>query len=354
MQFLSLTASAELTGLALMSKYFFTAALCMLIVMTLAYLWYTIGTARLATQVTKERVQSRSRTKSTEVNKRSITSEGGGVTTIALSDVVLHDQPDGEKPIALNSNLITIGRIGTALGWFVVFMLFMSQLFRTIVIQHAPWSNLYEFSLSFTFALLLCYLIFEAIFHERVRAWGLYVCLLALVTIGIAIYLGITFNMINGSQELIPALQDKPILTVHVSMAIFAYALFSVSFGAALIVLIQNGEGQRFTWLPSAEAADELAYKAVIVGFPLLALTLILGAYWANYAWGHYWSWDPKETSALVTWLIYAIYLHARGIRGWHGKRAAWLLALGFAATLFTYYGVSFFVPSLHSYAHPM
>ncbi|HWZ18501.1 MAG TPA: c-type cytochrome biogenesis protein CcsB, partial [Ktedonobacteraceae bacterium] len=246
------------------------------------------------------------------------------------------------------------GRIGTTLGWFVVFMLFMSQLFRTIVVQHAPWSNLYEFSLSFTFALLLCYLIFEARFHERVRAWGLYVCLLALITIGIAIYLGITFNMINGTQQLIPALQDQPILTVHVSMAIFAYALFSVSFGAALIVLIQNGEGQRFAWLPSAEAADELAYKAVIVGFPLLALTLILGAYWANYAWGHYWSWDPKETSALVTWLIYAIYLHARGIRGWHGKRAAWLLTLGFAATLFTYYGVSFFVPSLHSYARPM
>src|SRR2546421_2629533 len=353
MQLLSLTASAELTGLALMSKYFFTAALSMLIVMTLAYLWYTIGTVRLAKQVAVERVQSRSRTKSNKVSKGNITNEGGGVTTIVLSDVVLHDQPDGEKPIALNRNLIAIGRIGTMLGWFVVFMLFMAQLFRTIVVQHAPWSNLYEFSLSFTFALLLCYLIFEALFHERVHAWGLYVCLLALITIGIAIYLGITYNMTNGTQQLIPALQDQPILTVHVSMAIFAYALFSVSFGAALIVLIQNGEGQRFAWLPSAEAADELAYKAVIVGFPLLALTLILGAYWANYAWGHYWSWDPKETSALVTWLIYAVYLHARGIRGWRGKRIAWLLTLGFAATLFTYYGVSFFVPSLHSYATP-
>ncbi len=334
MQLLSLTASADLTGLALMSKYFFTAALCMLIVMTLAYLWYTIGTVRLAKQVAEERAQSRSRTKTSKASKSNVTNDGGGVTTIVLSDVVLHEQPDGEKPIALNRNLITIGRIGTTLGWFVVFMLFMSQLFRTIVEQHAPWSNLYEFSLSFTFALLLCYLIFEARFHERVRAWGLYVCMLALVTIGIAIFLGITYNMINGSQQLIPALQDQPILTVHVSMAIFAYALFSVSFGAALIVLIQNGEGQRFSWLPSAEAADELAYT--------------------NYAWGHYWSWDPKETSALVTWLIYAIYLHARGIRGWHGKRAAWLLTLGFAATLFTYYGVSFFVPSLHSYARPM
>src|SRR5689334_910374 len=231
MQLLSLTASADLTGLALMSKYFFTAALCMLVVMTLAYLWYTVGTARLAKQVAVERVKSRSRARGTEANKRGIASEGGGVTTIALSEVVLHDQPDGEKPIALNSSLITIGRIGTTLGWFTVFMLFMSQLFRTIVVQHAPWSNLYEFSLSFTLALLVSYLIFEAIFHERVRAWGLYVCLLSVITVGIAIFLGVTYNLINGSTQLIPALQDKPILTVHVSMAIFAYALFSVAFG---------------------------------------------------------------------------------------------------------------------------
>src|SRR5215471_12296057 len=216
MQLLSLAASTDLTGLALMSKYFFTAALCMLIVMTLAYLWYTIGTARLAKQVAEERIQSRSRTKSNEASKSNIAYDGGGVTTIALSDVVLHDQPDGEKPIALNRNLITIGRIGTTLGWFVVIMLFMSQLFRTIVIQHAPWSNLYEFSLSFTFALLLCYLVFEALFHERVRAWGLYVCILSIVTLGIAIYLGITYDLINSSSQLIPALQDKPILTIHV------------------------------------------------------------------------------------------------------------------------------------------
>src|SRR5438445_13025927 len=139
------------------------------------------------------------------------------------SEVLRHKQANGENPIALNRGIISIGRIGTTVGWFTVFMLFMSQLFRTIVEQHAPWSNLYEFSLSFTFALLLCYLIFEARFHERVRAWGLYVCLLALVTIGIAIFLGITFNMINGSQQLIPALQDQPILTVHVSMAFFTY-----------------------------------------------------------------------------------------------------------------------------------
>lgn len=352
MQLLSITAvSPGIQELGSLSSYLFTSALVMLVVMTLAYLWYTLGTARFAKQLAVEGVRAKSRTNAGKVSKAALA--GGGVTTLVRNDVVLHEQPDGEQPIALNRGLIAIGRIGTIVGWMTVFMLFLSLLFRTIVEQHAPWSNLYEFSISFTTALLLCYLIFEARFHERVRAWGLYVCALAIVTLAIAIYLGITYNMISDSSQLIPALQDQPILTIHVSMAIFAYALFSVAFGAGLIILIQNGEGQRFSWLPSAEAADELGYKAVIVGFPLLALTLILGAYWANYAWGHYWSWDPKETSALITWLIYAVYLHARGIRGWRGKRAGWLLTIGFAATLFTYYGVSFFVPSLHSYATP-
>ncbi len=374
MELLAITATSGASGLGTASLYFFSAGLCMLVVMTLAYLWYTIGTARLAKAVAQEtsagavagKLSKANRKSSTVISTTRVTRAArAGVATLApaptatadmevatpASGVVLHEQPDGEAPIALNAGLIAVGRIGTIIGWMAVFALFMSQVFRTIVEQHAPWSNLYEFSISFTVALLLCYLIFEARFHERVRAWGLYVCLLGVITVGIALVIGSTYNLIGNSTALIPALQDQPILTVHVSMAIFAYALFSVAFGAGLIILVQGGEGRRFAWLPSAEAADELGYKAVIVGFPLLALTLILGAYWANYAWGSYWSWDPKETSALITWLIYAVYLHARGIRGWRGKRAGWLLTLGFAATLFTYYGVSFFVPSLHSYA---
>ena len=355
MQLLAFAATGTLppglAGLASLSTYFFMAGLFTLIVMTGVYFWYSLGSARLAKQLAKDHVYSQrsSRGKANKASKMG--SVGGGVGTLVRSDVVRHEQPDGERPIALNRNLIISGRIGTTLGWLSVFALCISQLLRAIVEQHAPWSNLYEFSVSFTAALLLCYLIFEARFHERVRAWGIYISAFGVVTLGIAILIGTSYNLINGSTELIPALQNSSILLIHVSMAIFAYALFSVAFGAALIILVQGGEGQRFAWLPSAETADELGYKAVIVGFPLLALTLILGAYWANYAWGSYWSWDPKETSALVTWLIYAVYLHARGVRGWHGKKTGWLLVIGFAATLFTYYGVSFFVPSLHSYA---
>ncbi|HZP57392.1 MAG TPA: cytochrome c biogenesis protein CcsA, partial [Dehalococcoidia bacterium] len=87
------------------------------------------------------------------------------------------------------------------------------------------------------------------------------------------------------------------------------------------------------------------------VGFPMLALGIALGAWWANSAWGRYWGWDPKETSALVTWLIYAGYLHARGLRGWKGKRAAGILVVGYVGVLFTYFAVNLWVSGLHSYA---
>ena len=95
---------------------------------------------------------------------------------------------------------------------------------------------------------------------------------------------------------------------------------------------------------------DDLGYKATVVTFPMLTLMLILGAIWGNVAWGRYWGWDPKETAALVTWLIYGAYLHARVTRGWRGSRSAWLLILGFCAVIFTYLGNLFF-GGLHSYA---
>lgn len=345
----SIAAVVTQGGLTALSQDLLIAGMGFIVVMTLAYLSYTVGSARLARKLAVERIASRQGARSGK--KVQVSGVDSSVATLVRSDVILHEQPDGEEPIALNRGLIALGRAGSILGWLAVFTFFLGLALRSVAEQHAPWSNLYEFSMSFTTALLICYLVFEARFHERVRAWGLYVCVLAIITLGLALYVGITYNLVSSSQQLIPALQDKTILSIHVSVAIFAYALFCVAFGAGLIMLVQGDQGQRYRWLPSAEAADALGYKAVIAGFPLLALTLVLGAYWANYAWGHYWSWDPKETSALVTWLIYAVYLHARGIRGWRGRRLAWLLTLGFAATLFTYYGVSFFVPSLHSYA---
>jgi len=156
-------------------------------------------------------------------------------------------------------------------------------------------------------------------------------------------------------KPLVPALQANRILGIHVTTMVMAYSALSVSFGAAVLYLVRSArpalaEG-RFARLPDAATLDEIAYWSVLVGFPLLTLGIALGAYWANSAWGRYWGWDPKETSALLTWFVYAGYLHARGLRGWEGKRAAWLLVAGFLAVLFTYFAVNFLISGLHSYS---
>ena len=101
---------------------------------------------------------------------------------------------------------------------------------------------------------------------------------------------------------------------------------------------------------PNSKALDDLVYKSIIWGFPFLTAGIITGAAWANYAWGTYWSWDPKETWSLIVWLVYAAFLHARITRGWHGKRAAILSIVGFLATIMCYLGVNLVLSGLHSY----
>jgi cytochrome c-type biogenesis protein CcsB len=151
-------------------------------------------------------------------------------------------------------------------------------------------------------------------------------------------------------EPLIPALQANRILAIHVGMMMLSYSALSVSFGAAVLYFVQGG-GRRFARLPSSRKLEAIAHKSVLVGFPMLALGIALGAWWANSAWGRYWGWDPKETSALVTWLIYAAYLHARGLKGWKGNRSAAILVVGYAGVLFTYFAVNLWVSGLHSYA---
>jgi cytochrome c-type biogenesis protein CcsB len=136
-------------------------------------------------------------------------------------------------------------------------------------------------------------------------------------------------------------------MTAHVSSAIFAYATFAVSFAAAILFLVN--QNRRVSWLPEPEMLDDIAFRAVTIGFPFLSLVLVLGSIWAYRAWGTYWSWDPKETSALFTWLVYGVYLHTRSLRGWRGKRSAIILLFGFAAVVFTYYG-NYFFGGLHAY----
>ncbi len=214
---------------------------------------------------------------------------------------------------------------------------------RGFAVHHGPFTNQYEFSVSFGWGVVAAYAFFE--WRYRIRT----IALLVLPIAGAMLLYALTEDA--TANPLVPALQNSLLLTVHVVIAIFAYGAFAVSFAAAVLYLYQDhfhpGTGVR--GLPKLEVLDRLGYKAVIIGFPLLTMVVVLGAAWAQIAWGSYWSWDPKETASLVTWLIYGGYLHARVARGWVGRRAAWLLVLGFASVLLTFFGNLFF-GGLHSY----
>jgi len=122
-------------------------------------------------------------------------------------------------------------------------------------------------------------------------------------------------------------------------------------FSALLYLLLLWRRPDLERLLPSAEALDRITYKTICIAFPLLTLMIAAGAYWANRTWGSYWSWDPKETWAAITWLVYAGYLHMRITRGWRGRRAAYFAILGFAVVMFTFFGVTYLLPGMHAYA---
>ncbi|OGN88246.1 MAG: hypothetical protein A2X23_11380 [Chloroflexi bacterium GWC2_73_18] len=229
--------------------------------------------------------------------------------------------------------------IGAA--WFAAVGLGLSMLLRAILVGRGPWGSMYEFAIAFAFGITAGYLALEG--RYAIRSIGF-------LPLGVAAFLaGYALTLPHAIAPLVPALANPPLLTVHVAMAVISYGIFATSFGAAVGYLLQ-GSADRFAWLPSHKVLDEAAYRAVIVGFPVFATMIVLGSWWASIAWGRYWGWDPKETSALVTWLIYAVYLHARSQRGWAGRPAALILVVGFAAVLFTFFGNLFF-SGLHAYS---
>jgi cytochrome c-type biogenesis protein CcsB len=233
--------------------------------------------------------------------------------------------------------------LATATSWLMFGVLTLSLAFRWSATGHPPYANMYEYTIALGWGCTLFYVIFERAFGQRALGAVLFPGIAALFTVSLMFFP-------QEIRPLIPALQADRILAVHVGMMMLSYSALSVSFGAAVLYLVQDG-GRRFGRLPSARRLEDIAHRSVLVGFPMLALGIALGAWWANDAWGRYWGWDPKETSALVTWLIYAGYLHARGLRGWRGKRSAWVLIAGYAAVLFTYFAVNLWVSGLHSYA---
>jgi cytochrome c-type biogenesis protein CcsB len=212
---------------------------------------------------------------------------------------------------------------------------------------YVPLSNMYESLIFFSWTIVLVYLILEFKYQQKII--GVFVTPFAFLAIALtSIIPGIDTNI----TPLIPALQSNW-LAVHVITCFLGYASFAVSFGISILYLIRDRKEEEkkiSKWLPPPSILDEINYKSIVIGFPMLTLGIVTGAAWANYAWGGYWSWDPKETWSLITWFIYAAFLHARFTRDWRGRKAAVLSIFGFAAVLFTYFGVNYLISGLHSY----
>jgi cytochrome c-type biogenesis protein CcsB len=216
-------------------------------------------------------------------------------------------------------------------------------------IGHAPMSNLYESLIFFAWTIILLYMLIE--WRTRNRSIGAFATPLAFLAMAYASY---SPNVTERIQPLVPALKSNWLIA-HVITCFFGYAAFAIAFGLSIMFLLKRRQspegGSTFLRLiPRPRLLDELTYQMVLIGFLLLTLGIITGSVWAHSAWGSYWSWDPKETWSLITWLVYAALLHSRLIRGWRGKRIALLSIVGFACVLFTYFGVNY-LAGLHSYA---
>lgn len=198
---------------------------------------------------------------------------------------------------------------------------------------HIPLSNTYETIIFMSLIIALSYLFIRKADNSGLIAFG--------VSVLVLILLAASSFLEESPHPLVPALKSNW-LTIHVSFSFFSYAAFAMAFVVSIIYLLSGKKDK--------DSLDILSYKTILFGFPFLTLGIVTGAVWANIAWGSYWSWDPKETWALITWVVYGIYLHLRLQRGWKGTKCAWLSIAAFGFVIFTYFGVNYLLSGLHSY----
>lgn len=275
------------------------------------------------------------------------TPAGAGTASGAPVDLVDEDMDytgNGRRPVA--NVAVAVLAIGWALHAFAVVA-------RGMAAHRVPWGNLYEFMTTGAVLITGVYLAF--LIRKDLRFVGTFVTGLV-----VAMMCAATMGFPTPVGHLQPPLQS-PWLVIHVSIAVLATALFTLTAAMSALQLLQEraelraAAGER-TWsflrlVPSARALENWSYRINAVGFVMWTFTLIAGAIWAEAAWGRYWNWDTKEVWTFVIWVVYAAYLHARATRGWTGRRAAWLSIVGFLCVVFNYTIVNTFFPGLHSYA---
>jgi cytochrome c-type biogenesis protein CcsB len=229
-------------------------------------------------------------------------------------------------------------------------------LLRGIAASRVPWANMYEFSITGSFVVMVIFLIALAI--KDIRLLATFVSGFVLLILGSA-----TTVFYVEVKSLMPALQSYW-LVIHVTVAILATAFFNIAAALSIAYIFKTAKWVEKSKLklvatlrrildlfPSIENIERLAYRFNIIGFILWSFTLIAGAIWAERAWHRYWGWDTKEVWTFIIWTIYAGYLHANATRGWTGKRSAWLAVVGFVAILFNFTVVNLFFKGLHVYS---
>ncbi|MGN6315336.1 c-type cytochrome biogenesis protein CcsB [Trinickia sp.] len=254
--------------------------------------------------------------------------------------------------IGLLSRSPSGGAIGSKLTWFAVLMGFTGMMVRWYEsyligadVGHIPISNLYEVFVLFCLITALFYLYYEQ--HYATRALGAFVLLVISAAVGFLMWYSVARDA-QQIQPLVPALQSWW-MKIHVPANFIGYGSFALSAMVGVAYLLSE-RGILSDRLPSLVVLDDVMYKSIAVGFAFFTVATILGALWAAQAWGGYWSWDPKETWALIVWLNYAAWLHMRLMKGLRGSAAAWWALTGLLVTTFAFLGVNMFLSGLHSY----
>ena len=236
-------------------------------------------------------------------------------------------------------------RAGFILLWFSTAILGVGVVLRGVAAGRVPWANMYEFSISGAFLILLVYL--TALKIKDLRFIATFITGFALITVFAAVSL-----FYVEVQTIMPALQSYW-LVIHVVVAIMATGFLAVAAGMHIAYLLKaSGRGKKlFSHFPELLQLERIAYRFNVVGFVLWSFTLIAGAVWAERAWHRYWGWDTKEVWTFIIWVLYAGYLHAMATRGWNGKRAAWLGLVAFLSVIFNFTIVNLFFKGLHVYS---
>ncbi|NUR62620.1 MAG: c-type cytochrome biogenesis protein CcsB [Catenulispora sp.] len=308
------------------------------------------------------------------VSARSAGNAGQGATSVVPDDLRdlddlgafdelgdlddLDDLPTLEESIPAidggNLRAITAGGIAVSTTVLAFALHVVGVVCRGVAAHRVPWGNLYEFTIAGSAVAMAIYV--GLLFRRGARWLGVFATGTVVAILGLAVEV-----LYKDAEQLVPALHS-PWLVVHVAAAVLCSGAFTVATLATVLYLFKSRYETRAKlgtaspasmWkrVPSAMKLDLVAYRILAFSFPIWTFTVIAGSIWAERAWGRYWGWDPTETWAFITWVVYAAYLHARATRGWKGRNASIVALIGYGCFIFNYFVVSIFVNGLHSYA---